>query len=390
MKDKWRQIERELKAQGWKIQKRDSRHFKCVPPDKSKDVVHVAPLGSSWRQEAFNNMLSDLRRSGYCPGLMRPVEVSQPPSSTRGISADDWRGAAMVLGELQPDLNLEPGIDDPNWLLGKHFRRTDRIDPRDPKTCVSMDWKGKSVVFRDRRGKQITRALGDLFRDIRLHKLEVFTTLEPAHALPSVKDEGFAEALRALRQASDLSTADVAGLLDNQDILQTKHVLAWEKGKLAPTRSEYDLLLVAFPALSDAFKPDPELPTSEVATDPETMSMPKQATKPSKAPSNGKAASAPAPDVHALLDDMARVLFPKEKEIKFTFWRKQGLWTIEVNREQSPAIPGLVGCSGDSFSAAAQTMLRQWDATLERRQTELQEQRARLDALFGRGSDGSA
>jgi hypothetical protein len=49
------------RAQGWSVEM-GSGHWKFVPPDKSKSVVHVAATPSDWR--TLKNTVGMLRRAG--------------------------------------------------------------------------------------------------------------------------------------------------------------------------------------------------------------------------------------------------------------------------------------------------------------------------------------
>lgn len=52
----------ELKTQGWEVEQTSQGHWKAVPPDKSKPVVHFS---GSLEPRALKNTISELKRSGF-------------------------------------------------------------------------------------------------------------------------------------------------------------------------------------------------------------------------------------------------------------------------------------------------------------------------------------
>lgn len=51
-----------LEAQGWKVTKTTKGHYRFVPPDPEKRIVHTG--GSPSDHRAFKNLKADLRRQG--------------------------------------------------------------------------------------------------------------------------------------------------------------------------------------------------------------------------------------------------------------------------------------------------------------------------------------
>lgn len=58
----FRPILAELKAQGWEVEQTKQGHYRAVPPDPSKSLVHFA---ASLEPHALKNTVHDLRRSGF-------------------------------------------------------------------------------------------------------------------------------------------------------------------------------------------------------------------------------------------------------------------------------------------------------------------------------------
>jgi len=56
----------ELKRLGWVVTTTKRGHFRCVPPDKSRPVVHVssAQCAGTRGGAALRNVIQDLRRGG--------------------------------------------------------------------------------------------------------------------------------------------------------------------------------------------------------------------------------------------------------------------------------------------------------------------------------------
>ena len=57
----------ELKRLGWVLTKTHQGHYRCVPPDKSKPVIHISTDRRSGWGRALRNIIQDLRRGGYSP-----------------------------------------------------------------------------------------------------------------------------------------------------------------------------------------------------------------------------------------------------------------------------------------------------------------------------------
>ena len=57
----------ELKRLGWAVSITKGGHFRCVPPDKSKPLVHVssAQCAGTRGAAAMKNVIQDLRRGGF-------------------------------------------------------------------------------------------------------------------------------------------------------------------------------------------------------------------------------------------------------------------------------------------------------------------------------------
>jgi predicted RNA binding protein YcfA (HicA-like mRNA interferase family) len=56
-------IRRALIEQGWRVEKTNGQHIRCVPPDKNKPIVVTGSTPSDIR--AIRNFISDLRHSGF-------------------------------------------------------------------------------------------------------------------------------------------------------------------------------------------------------------------------------------------------------------------------------------------------------------------------------------
>lgn len=69
-----REIVRRLRNQGWTVESTNGGHFKAIPPDKSRPIVHFSGTPSDWR--GIKNTVAELVRSGY-------VEDDAPRSRRR-------------------------------------------------------------------------------------------------------------------------------------------------------------------------------------------------------------------------------------------------------------------------------------------------------------------
>lgn len=82
IKKDFRGIVAELEEQGWEIGQISGTHYRAVPPDKSKPLVHFSVSADP---RAIKNTVADLRRSGFVwPPERTRVEGSpdsQPDSS---------------------------------------------------------------------------------------------------------------------------------------------------------------------------------------------------------------------------------------------------------------------------------------------------------------------
>lgn len=59
----WRKVVREAERQGWKVTGLTSGHWKLVPPDRDKPIVHAAGTPSDRRN--LDNTIALMRRSGF-------------------------------------------------------------------------------------------------------------------------------------------------------------------------------------------------------------------------------------------------------------------------------------------------------------------------------------
>lgn len=69
-----KELIRELRSQGWEVEKGNSGHYKCTPPNPKMDIVYMSTTSSDFR--AMRNNISQLKKSGF----VSPWE----PDSRRG------------------------------------------------------------------------------------------------------------------------------------------------------------------------------------------------------------------------------------------------------------------------------------------------------------------
>ncbi|MEX0755714.1 MAG: hypothetical protein WD556_11455 [Actinomycetota bacterium] len=58
-----KEVFREAERQGWKVTQTPGGHWKLVPPDPSKDIVHTGKTPSD--HKALANVIAQMRRSGF-------------------------------------------------------------------------------------------------------------------------------------------------------------------------------------------------------------------------------------------------------------------------------------------------------------------------------------
>lgn len=79
----FRPVLAELRNQGWTTEQTRQGHWKAVPPDKSKSIVHFS---ASAEPRALKNTLQDLRKNGFVwPPVKRPSSPGQAP-----VDQDDF------------------------------------------------------------------------------------------------------------------------------------------------------------------------------------------------------------------------------------------------------------------------------------------------------------
>lgn len=49
-------------SQGWRIEKTEGNHYKCIPADKTKRIVYCG--STVYGSRVFKNIKSEMRRSG--------------------------------------------------------------------------------------------------------------------------------------------------------------------------------------------------------------------------------------------------------------------------------------------------------------------------------------
>lgn len=289
----WKKLRTQLSNAGWQIDRTNNGHWKATPPDPTKGIVHFSDSNDP---RAFKNTVADLRRSGFQVDEQKEEQQLGRPlidiidilveggSKMTGIVVDDGSQGAddklvsVSFEEAQSAIrNMLRGGEVGErdligltrlGLVGLYFKRADRIDPRDPKSILSVDESsGKAVmILQDRHGRKLRQGMRAFYEDFLRRKI-VPVHPDEAEVLPSVKGMAFPEALYTLRTASDCTQKSLAGLLGDRG-LTGQAVGWWEQGKNAPVRKHYEQLLILWPGLREAQEPDFKLPEANPPTGP--------------------------------------------------------------------------------------------------------------------------
>lgn len=114
----WRQLQYDLIAQGFTVEKVDGSKWKVVPPNPEFHLVWVSPQG---HPRAFRNVVAELKRVGY-------REKNDPPPSKRAPRPselpDDSNGAAAEVYDTTapPPVTLDTSAMDKAWANLKEAR----------------------------------------------------------------------------------------------------------------------------------------------------------------------------------------------------------------------------------------------------------------------------
>lgn len=112
----YRQLLDELRSQGWDVEQTTQGHWKAVPPDKAKSVVHFSTSADA---HALKNALSDLKRSGLIwPPPTRSTRDGAPKSQ------DEWWNTEQEASSSKPE---PPPSKSEERLAEGHEERMDRV-----------------------------------------------------------------------------------------------------------------------------------------------------------------------------------------------------------------------------------------------------------------------
>src|SRR5688572_19939342 len=127
----WEYISARLIEQGWRIEDGVGAHKKCYPPDRSLPQVNCAPFSTD--KNVLRHIVKDLKRSGF-----KWEDDDEPAVSAPALLATDNPAVAQVMGYVarHAGLAFDPADSLEVEPHGLRFKRTDRFDPRDPKTLV--------------------------------------------------------------------------------------------------------------------------------------------------------------------------------------------------------------------------------------------------------------
>lgn len=100
-----------LKDQGWAVERTKGNHWRAVPPDKTKQIVHFARMAEP---RAIKNAIAELKRSGFVwsdelPSKRQPELFPEPPSSTRLVTGKP-ETFGQALRRLRQDENMEASL----------------------------------------------------------------------------------------------------------------------------------------------------------------------------------------------------------------------------------------------------------------------------------------
>jgi predicted RNA binding protein YcfA (HicA-like mRNA interferase family) len=63
MSKDFKDVRKEAERQGWKVEQTRGSHWRFIPPDVTKDIVHASGTPSDRR--SLDNFIAQLRRSGF-------------------------------------------------------------------------------------------------------------------------------------------------------------------------------------------------------------------------------------------------------------------------------------------------------------------------------------
>jgi transcriptional regulator with XRE-family HTH domain len=150
----WKTIKGQLEDQGWRLECNDGRHVRCYPPDKSKSIV-LGTINSSDRR-AIKCFVRDLKKNGFDPDMH--------PRSTRHKPVTP----AATLGEAL----AAKGTPLPKPLTwGKALRKARKADGLHvfevaelvgTKNATVKDWEADKVAPSDMRYAKLLSLFPDL------------------------------------------------------------------------------------------------------------------------------------------------------------------------------------------------------------------------------------
>jgi transcriptional regulator with XRE-family HTH domain len=96
----WKAIEASLKAQGWRVEYKDARHVRCIPPTKGKPMVVCSTTGKHHR--GTRNAMQQLKASGFDPSFVPPRGMNS--SAPAPVSSNEEAEPMTTLPEFGPTL----------------------------------------------------------------------------------------------------------------------------------------------------------------------------------------------------------------------------------------------------------------------------------------------
>jgi len=122
-----------LREQGWEVTDTGSGHYRAVPPDRTKKIVHFS---QSAHRRALANTLADLRRSGFVYGRdesedeplgAAPLVVPGPEPGPLAVKMDEHLRVVSPAEAFPPVPNPRPKTTDELFLDLKESLTTAKL-----------------------------------------------------------------------------------------------------------------------------------------------------------------------------------------------------------------------------------------------------------------------
>jgi len=145
----WRTVQDKLREQGWEVTQTQRGHYRAVPPDRDKHIVHFS---ESTEPRSLQNAISDLRKQGLVweddpPAPRKPKSTSQATViAVHETIAEVFRPEAATVVEMSDRSEKDPADLDGIFAQLKEAKGYEHLAVEHLKECESAFFRAKQAL----------------------------------------------------------------------------------------------------------------------------------------------------------------------------------------------------------------------------------------------------